>query len=66
MDNRYHPKHWKMGFIYVNSKDPSLMVPKLNGLGWTLNFGHKALSRYLLIVLILLAVYMAVRYYCTA
>ena len=63
MENRYHPEHWKMGFFYVNPKDPLLVVPKLNGMGWTLNFGHKKLIRYLLVLLVLLVVYVAVRFY---
>lgn len=62
MDKRYNPEHWKMGFVYYNPKDPSLMVPKMNGLGWTLNFGHKALFRYALIFVVLLVVYVALRY----
>lgn len=59
MDNRYNPEHWKMGFFYVNPKDPLLVVPKLNGLGWTLNFGHKTLYRYLIILAVLLVAYVA-------
>ena len=63
MKNRSNPEYWKMGFVYYNPKDRSLMVPKLNGLGWTLNFGHKALLRYVLIFLVLVAVYVAGRYF---
>ena len=33
-------RHWKFGLIYVNREDPSLMVEKRFGVGWTLNFGH--------------------------
>lgn len=57
-----NPKHWKMGFFYYNPKNPLLIVPKLNGLGWTLNLGHKSLYKYLLFLLIVLAVYVAYRY----
>lgn len=63
MDNRYDPGHWKMGFFYVNREDPLLVVPKLNGTGWTLNFGHKSLRRYLLLMFGLLLLYIGVRYF---
>ena len=33
-------RHWKFGLFYVNREDPSLMVEKRFGVGWTLNFGH--------------------------
>ncbi len=33
-------KHWRAGVIYVNPDDPALMVPKLIGVGYTLNYGH--------------------------
>ncbi|QXJ28598.1 hypothetical protein J5U23_01467 [Saccharolobus shibatae B12] len=33
-------KYWKGGIIYVNPKDPRIWVPRRNGLGYTLNFGH--------------------------
>ncbi|WP_338598387.1 DUF5808 domain-containing protein [Sulfolobus tengchongensis] len=33
-------KYWKGGIIYVNPKDPRIWVPKRNGVGYTLNFGH--------------------------
>lgn len=31
---------WKVGVFYVNRDDPSIMVPKRFGIGWTLNFGN--------------------------
>jgi uncharacterized membrane protein len=35
-----NPSNWR-GLIYVNSRDPRMIVPKrLPSLGWTLNFGH--------------------------
>jgi uncharacterized membrane protein len=34
------PRAWRGGF-YVNPDDPALFVPKRQGAGWTLNFGHK-------------------------
>lgn len=36
-DDRY----WKMGLIYVNRNDPSILVEKRFGIGWTVNMGHK-------------------------
>lgn len=33
-------QHWKAGLFYVNRDDPSLVVPRRFGLGWTLNFGR--------------------------
>jgi uncharacterized membrane protein len=32
--------HWKGGLFYVNRDDPSLVVPRRFGLGWTLNLGR--------------------------
>lgn len=35
-----NPNNWK-GVLYVNRKDPRILVPKRNpSLGWTLNFGN--------------------------
>lgn len=33
-------RFWKAGVFYVNRHDPSLMVGKRLGVGWTLNFGN--------------------------
>lgn len=52
-----------MGFLYVNRKDPLLVVPKLNGTGWTLNFGHKSLLWYLFLAVVVLLLYVGVRYF---
>ena len=47
-----NPDNWK-GIFYVNSKDPRVIVPKINpSMGWTLNFGHK--NTYIGFVLIIL------------
>ncbi len=46
--------HWKGGLFYVNRGDPSVLVPRRFGLGWTLNFGRPggvALAVVLLIVI---------------
>lgn len=32
--------HWKAGVIYVNPGDPSVVVPRRFGVGWTLNLGN--------------------------
>jgi len=49
-----NPNNWK-GIFYVNSKDPRVLVPKLNPLmGWTLNFGNK--YTYLGIIAIIIIV----------
>ena len=32
---------WKWGMIYYNPQDPSLLVEKRMGLGWTFNFANK-------------------------
>lgn len=31
--------HWKAGVFYVNPGDPSVVVPRRFGIGWTLNLG---------------------------
>ena len=33
-------KYWKAGVIYINKEDPSIMVEKRFGVGWSLNFAH--------------------------
>lgn len=33
---------WRLGVFYYNPADPDIMVPKRTGLGYTLNFGHRA------------------------
>ncbi len=49
-----NPDNWK-GIFYVNSKDPRIIVPKMNpSMGWTLNFGHK--RTYIGIALIILII----------
>ncbi|QBP39654.1 DUF1648 domain-containing protein [Paenisporosarcina antarctica] len=34
-------QYWKFGLIYVNKNDPSILVEKRFGIGWTVNMGHK-------------------------
>jgi uncharacterized membrane protein len=38
--NRDDDHFWKLGMVYINRDDPSLLVPKRFGIGRTLNFGH--------------------------
>lgn len=33
-------KYWKGGMLYINKNDPSILVEKRFGVGWTLNFGR--------------------------
>jgi len=40
MDDLYSREYWKLGFIYFNSDNPKMFVPKRIGIGWTLNFAH--------------------------
>ena len=46
------PNNWKWGLVYINKKDPRLIVPKLSSLGWTFNFA----SPYSYITMILIIV----------
>ena len=34
-------QYWKFGLFYVNKNDPSILVEKRFGIGWTINMGHK-------------------------
>jgi uncharacterized membrane protein len=42
-------------FLYRNPEDPRLIVPKLVGIGWTLNFAHRAAWLLLGLLLVLVA-----------
>lgn len=33
-------RHWKAGVFYIDPKNPSVLVPKRIGIGWTVNLGH--------------------------
>jgi uncharacterized membrane protein len=50
-DDRY----WRGGVFYVNRNDPSVIVPKRLGYGWTLNFGNPR-ALWLLLPVVVLAV----------
>ncbi|QUG39974.1 DUF1648 domain-containing protein [Psychrobacillus sp. INOP01] len=47
-------KYWKGGLFYMNKNDPSIMVEKRFGVGWTLNFAHPISWIVLLAPLILI------------
>ena len=50
------PSNWRLGIFYFNKKDKRLLPPKrVQGLGWTVNFGNPY-SILFLIVMIILAV----------
>lgn len=40
--SRDDDSYWKLGAFYVNRDDPSIIVPKRFGVGWTLNLGNWA------------------------
>jgi len=47
-----NPDNWK-GIFYFNSKDPRMIVPKMDPtMGYTFNFGHR--NTYIGIILIIL------------
>lgn len=49
-----NPNNWK-GVLYVNPREPRIIVPKLNPLlGWTFNFGN--VYAYIGIVVIILII----------
>ena len=51
-DDRY----WVGGIFYYNQDDPSLVVEKRFGIGWTINFGHphaKIISAAFILIIIL-------------
>jgi uncharacterized membrane protein len=38
--NRDDDRYWRGGLVYINPRDPAVVVPKRFGVGWTLNFGN--------------------------
>lgn len=50
-DDRY----WKAGLVYVNRRDPALLVPKRFGAGWTINVGHPAGMAIGVVILLIIA-----------
>ena len=52
-----NPNNWK-GIFYVNSKDPRIIVPKINpSFGWTLNFGHKTTYIGIIVIILIIVAY---------
>lgn len=49
-------KYWKAGIFYVNKEDPSVLVEKRFGVGWTLNFGNPKSCIYLLLPIVLVMI----------
>jgi len=50
-----NPSNWK-GPFYFNRKDPRLHVPKITGMGWTLNFASPYSWLFMIaVVLIIIA-----------
>jgi uncharacterized membrane protein len=47
--------HWKGGLFYVNRDDPSLLVPRRFGLGWTLNLGRPGGVAVMILLLLVIA-----------
>jgi uncharacterized membrane protein len=39
--DRSAKKHWKGWLFYCNPQDPELVIPRPNGLGYTLNFARR-------------------------
>ncbi len=53
--DRDDDRHWKLGQIYFNPKDPALFLEKRFGVGWTVNFARPS-AWVVLVVIIGLAV----------
>lgn len=52
-----NPDNWK-GIIYINRKDPRLLVPKSNPkLGMTLNFGNKLTYLAIAGIILIISIY---------
>jgi len=52
-----NPDNWK-GIFYVNSKDPRIIVPKINpSMGWTINFGHKITYIGIALIIVIIVAY---------
>lgn len=43
-------RFWKWGIFYVNPDDPSLMVEKRFGIGYTLNFAHRGATVFMVVL----------------
>ena len=45
-------QYWKFGLFYVNKNDPSILVEKRFGIGWTVNMGHKGSWIFLVLLFV--------------
>ncbi len=55
--NLFHadPANWRWSIFYVCRQDPRLIVPKrIQGLGWTLNFGRPMAAPFFLFIVALI------------
>jgi uncharacterized membrane protein len=52
---------WKLGLFYVNSADPSILVEKRIGIGYTLNLGNRRTWAVLALVLVPLVAWLILR-----
>lgn len=53
-DDRY----WKWGIVYINKNDPSLLVQKKYGVGWTVNLANK--WSYIILLVIFLPILLVI------
>ncbi len=53
-DDRY----WKWGIVYINKNDPSLVVEKKYGVGWTVNMANK--WSYIILLVIFLPILLVI------
>ncbi|WP_285394915.1 DUF1648 domain-containing protein [Lysinibacillus sp. fls2-241-R2A-57] len=53
-DDRY----WKWGIVYINKNDPSLLVQKKYGVGWTVNMANK--WSYIILLVIFLPILLGI------
>ena len=49
-------QYWKFGLFYVNKNDPSILVEKRFGIGWTVNMGHK--GSWIFLVLLFFSIFL--------
>jgi len=49
-------QYWKFGLFYVNKNDPSILVEKRFGIGWTVNMGHK--GSWIFLVLLFVSIFL--------
>lgn len=51
--DRSDDRYWKLGVIYVNPNDPSVMVERRFGVGWTINLGNPRAILVLMAILLI-------------